>query len=51
MPRSLEKNGIKTLKQLSQYCEQEILKFHGMGSASLPKLKEALRSENLSLKP
>jgi uncharacterized protein YdhG (YjbR/CyaY superfamily) len=49
--RALENNGIKTLKQLSQYCEQEVLKFHGIGPTSLPKLMEALRSENLSLKP
>ena len=49
--RALENNGIKTLKQLSQYREQEVLKFHGMGPSSLPKLREALRSENLSFKP
>jgi uncharacterized protein YdhG (YjbR/CyaY superfamily) len=49
--RALENNGIKTLKQLSQYREQEVLKFHGIGPSSLPKLREALRSENLSFKP
>lgn len=31
MPRALENNGIKTLKQLSQYREQEVLKFLGNG--------------------
>jgi DNA-directed RNA polymerase alpha subunit len=51
MPRALENNGIKTLKQLSKHREQEVLKFHGIGPTSLPKLMEALRSENLSLKP
>lgn len=49
--RALENNGIKTLKQLSDYREQEVLKFHGIGPSSLPKLREALRSENLSFKP
>jgi uncharacterized protein YdhG (YjbR/CyaY superfamily) len=49
--RALENNGIKTLKQLSQYREQEVLKFHGIGPSLLPKLREALMSENLSFKP
>ena len=48
--RALENNGIKTLKQLSEYHEAEILKFHGMGPSSLPKLKAALKAENLSFK-
>jgi uncharacterized protein YdhG (YjbR/CyaY superfamily) len=48
--RALENNGIKTLKQLSQYREQDVLKFHGLGPSSLPKLREALRSENLAFK-
>ncbi|MGJ9459805.1 RNA polymerase alpha subunit C-terminal domain-containing protein [Oceanobacillus sp. CF4.6] len=48
--RALENNGITTLKQLSTYSEKEILKFHGMGPASLPKLRTALESEELSFK-
>src|ERR1700761_6696855 len=35
--RALENNGISTLQQLSTYSEREILKFHGMGPASMPK--------------
>ncbi|HQT21844.1 MAG: hypothetical protein B7X86_04490 [Sphingobacteriales bacterium 17-39-43] len=48
--RALENNGIKTLKQLSEYREAEILKFHGMGQSSLPKLRAALLAVNLSFK-
>ena len=36
--RALESNGVTSLQQLSTYSEKEILKFHGMGPASLPKL-------------
>ena len=48
--RALENNGITTLQQLSELTEQEILKFHGMGKASLPKLKKALSEQGLSFK-
>jgi DNA-directed RNA polymerase alpha subunit len=48
--RALENNGIKTLKQLSSYTEKEILSLHGMGKASLPKLREALVMKGLKFK-
>ena len=48
--RALESNGISSLEQLSTYSESEILKFHGMGPASLPKLKNALQEKGLSFK-
>ena len=48
--RALENNCITTLKHLSEFTEEEILKFHGMGKASLPKLKKALAEEGLSFK-
>lgn len=48
--RALENNKIKTLKQLSEFSEKELLKFHGMGPASLPKLLKALKKEGLSFK-
>ena len=48
--RALENNGIKTLKQLSEFSERQILKFHGMGQSSLPKLRTALRKKGLSFK-
>jgi len=48
--RALEHNGITSLQKLSNYTEKEILKFHGMGPASLPKLKTALQEEGLSFR-
>ncbi|MET3697038.1 RNA polymerase alpha subunit [Bacillus oleivorans] len=48
--RALEHNGITTLQQLSTYSEKEILQFHGMGPASLPKLRAALKENGLSFK-
>lgn len=48
--RALEGNGITTLEQLSQFSEKDILKFHGMGPASLPKLRTALQEKGLSFK-
>ena len=48
--RALESAGIKSLKQLSAYSEKEILKLHGMGPGSLPKLNHALQAAGLSFK-
>lgn len=48
--RALENNGITTLQELSTYSEKEILKLHGMGPASLPKLRSALNEEDLQFK-
>jgi DNA-directed RNA polymerase alpha subunit len=48
--RALENNGITTVEQLSTYTEKEILKFHGMGPASLPKLRSALEENGLSFR-
>ncbi|WP_428911752.1 RNA polymerase alpha subunit C-terminal domain-containing protein [Niallia sp. Krafla_26] len=48
--RALENNGIKSLEELSKYSEKEILQFHGMGPASLPKLRSALIEKGLSFK-
>jgi DNA-directed RNA polymerase alpha subunit len=45
--RALENNGITSLQELSTYSEKEILKLHGMGPASLPKLRSALSEEGL----
>ena len=46
--RALEREGIKTLKQLSKYSEKEILKLHGMGPGSIPKLFAALSEKGLT---
>jgi DNA-directed RNA polymerase alpha subunit len=48
--RALENKGIKTLRQLAAYSETEILKLHGMGPGSLPKLNNALQAAGLSFK-
>lgn len=45
--RALENKGILTVKDLSSYTEQDILKLHGMGRASLPALRKALSDEGL----
>lgn len=48
--RALEHKGITSLQHLAKYSEKEILKFHGMGAASLPKLRVALKEKGLSFK-
>ncbi|MBS4207365.1 RNA polymerase alpha subunit C-terminal domain-containing protein [Bacillus sp. FJAT-50079] len=48
--RALENNGITTLEKLAQYSEKEILAFHGMGPASIPKLSSALAEKDLSFR-
>jgi hypothetical protein len=48
--RALENNGISDLKQLSGYSEKQILKLHGMGPGSMPKLRILLQEQGLSFK-
>lgn len=48
--RALENNGITSLQQLSTYSEKELLQFHGLGPASLPKLRSALQENGLSFR-
>jgi hypothetical protein len=45
--RALENNGITTLEQLSKYSKKEVLKFHGMGKSSIPKLEKLLSDQNM----
>jgi DNA-directed RNA polymerase alpha subunit len=47
---ALVHEGIKTLQELSNYTEKEILKFHGIGPASLPIMRASLEEEGLSFK-
>ena len=42
--RALEGAGITTLAKLANTSETELLKLHGMGPASLPKLRAALKN-------
>jgi predicted RecB family nuclease len=48
--RALQNAGITTLKKLSSFNQNEILKLHGMGPASLPTLKAALQKDGLNFK-
>jgi predicted RecB family nuclease len=48
--RALENAGIKTLIQLSKKTETEILKLHGMGKSTIPKLRATLKSKGLLFK-
>jgi predicted RecB family nuclease len=48
--RALENNGINSLEELSKYSESEILKLHGMGKTTIPKLRLALEAASLSFK-
>lgn len=47
---ALQHHGIHTIEELSKYSEKEILKLHGMGPASMPKLRKALEESGLSFK-
>lgn len=48
--RALENSGINTLEKLSKFTEKEILKLHGMGKSTIPKLSDALKAKGLSFK-
>lgn len=48
--RALERLGINSVSQLSRYSEKEILAQHGMGPASLPKLRQLLKSAGLGFR-
>ena len=48
--RALESKGITTLTELTKYTEADILKLHGMGPGSIPKLQSALKAEGLSFR-
>ena len=48
--RALENAGIITIAELAQYHEKDILKLHGMGPGSMPKLRSLLREQGLSFK-
>ncbi len=48
--RALENNGIHSLEILASFSEKELLQFHGLGPASIPKLKVALEEQEMSFK-
>lgn len=48
--RALEGAGITSLAKLSEMTAKEILKLHGMGPGSIPRLKEALEKAGLKFR-
>ncbi len=48
--RALESKGIDTLRQLSRFTESEILKLHGVGKTTIPKLRALLKAEGLTFR-
>lgn len=48
--RALENAGIKSLEELTQFSEKEILALHGMGQNGISKLRIALEAKGLSFK-
>lgn len=48
--RALEQQQIATAEQLSRYTQADIMKLHGMGPASLPKMLAALKAAGLTFK-
>lgn len=46
--RALEHADIKSLQKLSQKTAREILALHGVGPATIPVLREALKAAGLS---
>lgn len=48
--RALESKGIDTLFKLSKLSEQDLLKLHGLGPGSIPKLRKALKEKGYSFK-
>lgn len=48
--RALEREGIRSLQKLATYSEKEILKLHGMGPSTIPKLRKSLQVAGLSFK-
>jgi len=48
--RALENEGIRTVTQLAECSEKDILKLHGMGKASLPTLRAILQENGLQFK-
>ncbi|MEQ8531536.1 MAG: RNA polymerase alpha subunit C-terminal domain-containing protein [Imperialibacter sp.] len=49
--RALQGKGITTVQELATHTEAEIMRLHGMGPSTLPKLQQALASAGLSFKP
>lgn len=47
---ALEHAGITTLARLAKHSEKEVLALHGVGPASLPTLRKALKDAGLGFR-
>ena len=48
--RALEREGITTLEKLSQFAAADVLRLHGVGPSTIPKLNAALANKGLSFR-
>lgn len=48
--RALENENINSLEKLSQYSEKELLKLHGIGKSTIPRIVAQLAAKGLTLK-
>ncbi len=48
--RALQREGILTEDDLAKFSKADILKLHGVGPGSIPKLEAALAEKGLSFK-
>jgi hypothetical protein len=46
--RAMQNAGITNLKQLDSWTEGDLLKLHGIGPTTIPKLKKALKASGRS---
>jgi hypothetical protein len=48
--RALANAGIKSVSQLAGYSQSDLLKLHGLGPGSIPKLKSLLKARGLDFR-
>ncbi len=48
--RALANAGIKTLEQLTEWCESDLMKLHGIGKNGLLVLKSAMTEKGIVFK-
>jgi DNA-directed RNA polymerase alpha subunit len=48
--RAIENNAINSLEKLATFSEKEVLKFHGIGKNSIPKLKKMMHPVGLKFR-
>lgn len=48
--RALERAGVNKVEDLARFTQREVLSWHGMGKASLPKMRAALNEAGLDFK-